>query len=121
MGYPFYLFLHLVSLFIAFLTLGGITAHMLAGGNKQNFQMRKAFASIHGIAILVAFVSGFGMMAGKFQFGSSQWLYGKILCWIIIAAFPAIAYRKVLPRWGDFALLAIVAISAVALVVFKPF
>jgi uncharacterized membrane protein SirB2 len=122
MSYSFYLFLHLVSLFTVFLTVGGVATHMLCGGDKGNFQVRKQLSMIHGIALLIAFVSGFGLMARMhYSFGSSPWLYGKILCWLVIGAFPVISYKKLLPRWGDFTLLILVAISAVSLVLFKPF
>lgn len=121
-SYHFYLFLHLVSLFVVLLTLGGISFHMISGGTKFNFTIRKQVAIIHGIAVLVAFVSGFGLIAkANYSFSTSQWLVGKIICWLIIGAFPTIAYKKVLPRWGDFLLLCLVAAAAVSLVVFKPF
>ncbi|MCC6138169.1 MAG: hypothetical protein IT287_06025 [Bdellovibrionaceae bacterium] len=121
MSYQFYLFLHLVSLFITFLILGGVITHVLSGGTKQNFELRKSFAMIHGITVLIAFVSGFGLMAkAQYSFGTSTWLYGKILCWLLVGAFPAIVYKKLLPRWGDLALLIVVATAAITLVVFKP-
>lgn len=121
MSYHFYLFLHLVSLFIAFLSLGGIGFHMLSGGTKQNFAGRKSVAILHGITGLLVFVSGFGLIAKvQYSFASSPWLYGKLVCWLIIAIFPTIAYRNLLPRWGNIVLLSLVAAAAVALVVFKP-
>lgn len=120
MSHTFYLFLHLVSLFTVLITLGGITTHMLSGGTKQNFATRKPMAIIHGIAVVIAFISGFGLIAkGGFSFSNSPWLYGKMLCWLILGAFPTIAYKKLLPRWGDFLLLIVVVISAVTLVLFK--
>lgn len=121
MSYHFYLFLHLVSLFAVILTLGGISTYILAGGSKQSFPLRKQMAMIHGIAVVIAAVSGFGLIAkAQYSFSGSPWLIGKIICWVIIGMFPIIAYKKVLPRWGDIALLLIVAVAGVALVIFKP-
>lgn len=121
MSYHFYLFLHLASLFIAFLSLGGICFHVLAGGTKQNFSSRKSVAIMHGTTLLLVFITGFGLIAkAQYSFSTSPWLFGKMFCWLVIGMFPAIAYRRVLPRWGNIALVCVVAVAAVALVVFKP-
>lgn len=121
MSRDFYLFIHLVSLFTALVILGGISFHMISGGTKQSFAPRKSLAIIHGIAVLCAFISGFGLIAKSgYSFSASPWLFGKMFCWLLLGAFPTIAYKKVLPRWGDFALLVAVAMAAVWLVIYKP-
>jgi hypothetical protein len=120
MSQSFYLFLHLVSLFTVLIMLGGITIHMLGGGSKENFVVRKPIAAIHGTALLIAFISGFGLIAkAGYSLSSSPWLYGKMLCWLLLGVFPVIAYKRVLPRWGDLLLLMVVVISAVTLVLHK--
>lgn len=120
MSPQFWLFVHVVSLFLVFITLGGVATHMLNGGTKDNFKTRKTLAMIHGIGLLMAFVSGFGLIAKRgYSFGDSPWLYGKILCWLLVGLFPIVAYKKILPRWGDFVFLALVATAAVYLVVFR--
>ncbi len=122
MSYHFYLYLHLVSLFIGFLTVGAIGFHVLSGGNKQNLGSRKIIMILHGITGLFVFVTGFGLIAkAQYSLSTSPWLYGKLICWLIIAIFPTIAFRNVLPRWGNIVLLILVAAAAVGLVLFKPF
>jgi uncharacterized membrane protein SirB2 len=122
MPYAFYSFLHVFSLMAAVLALGGIAFHMLQGGTKENLKVRKQLMIIHGVALTLAFVAGFGLMAkGGFSFSTSQWLYVKIICWFMLGAFPVLLYKKVLPSWaGVIGLLAVVGIAIFA-VTTKPF
>lgn len=122
MSYQFYLALHLVSVFIVVLSLGGIFSYIFSGGTKATFPLRKQMAILHGIFLLVVFVSGFGLIAkAQYTFGSSPWLYGKLLCWLIIGGFPVLLYKKALPQWINFIALVAVLAAAAILVIFKPF
>ncbi len=122
MSYQFYLILHLVSLFVVLTTLGGIVAHVMDGGSKQNFLLRKPYAILHGIFLLVVFVSGFGLMAkAQYTFSSSQWLYGKLFCWALVGVLPTLLFKNILPKWSRFTVLIAVFALAAYMAIFNPF
>ena len=121
MSYQFYLFLHVLAVSVVFISLGGIVSHLWQGGTKTNLKNRKPLSIYHGVALLVVFVSGFGLMAkGAFSFGSSPWLYIKIVSWLLLGVFPVAMYKKLIPaKWGVLALMCI-AMLAIYTVVYKP-
>ena len=122
MPYSFYMFWHVFSLMAAVISLGAILGHLLQGGSKQDFQPRKLIAIIHGVALAFAFISGFGLIAkGGYSFSTSQWLYIKLFGWLILGAFPLLAYRKILPPRTALITLILVVGLAVYAVSFKPF
>jgi uncharacterized membrane protein SirB2 len=122
MPYAFYSFLHIWSLIIAIVALGGIVFHMIQGGTKENLKIRKQLMIIHGVGLLFAFVAGFGLMAkGGFSFSTAQWLYVKIACWLVLGAFPVLVFKKILPKWMGLIGLFFVVGLAVFTVAYKPF
>ena len=73
-----------------------------------------------GILALVALVSGFGLLA-KGGFGFQGWVIVKVACWLGLAVFPSLAFR----RPGQARALRLLTLTAVflavAMVVMKPF
>lgn len=120
MSYTFYKMLHLSALFVILLTLGAIASHVLQGGNKQNFKNRKFFTILNGIALLVAFVAGFGLIAKAGYTFSAGWIWGKIAIWLLAGAFPVVLYKKGQTK-GPFIALIVVMLTAIYLVEYKPF
>lgn len=86
MSYSFYHILHLVSLFY----LAGVTFSAISNPTPEQ---RKKNLMISGIASLIVFVSGFGLVA-KAQTGFPLWLIVKIICWLLLSALAGFAYRK---------------------------
>ena len=73
------------------------------------------------MALLVAFVAGFGLITkGGFSFSGSTWIYIKMVCWVLLGVYPVLLYKQVLPR--KMAMYGLIVILAVAVytVVFKP-
>lgn len=121
MSYQFYLFLHIASLIIVFITLGGVVTHFLQGGTKESLQVKKYLSIHHGIALLVVFISGFGMIAKmKYSFASDHWIYIKILCWGLLGGFTGLVYKKVIPAKAAWWMLIVIMLTAVYAVIFKP-
>lgn len=95
MSYAFYNVLHLLGIFLLLLSLGGISTHILNGGNR-NYPLRKWIASIHGIGLLIIFVAGFGLMAKIGMVGQGMWpawIFIKLSIWLILGAMPVLLYR----------------------------
>lgn len=121
MSYEFYLFLHIVSVIAVFITTGAIASHFWQGGTKANLKNRKAMMSIHGIAMLVAFVSAFGLIAKvKYSFTADHWLYIKMICWLFLGAFPILMFKNRIPGKAGTGILIVIALIAVGTVVFLP-
>lgn len=83
MTYLTYKFIHVVSIVVIFLAIGGLSC--LAQGTTS----RKIFSAIHGIFLVVIFVAGFGLIARlKLPYPWPAWIWLKILGWFIIAMAP---------------------------------
>jgi uncharacterized membrane protein SirB2 len=121
MSYSFYSFLHIVSVVVVAMTLAITSFQIYNGANKGDIKCRKGLSITHGVALLVAFVAGFGLITkGGFSFSGSTWIYIKMFCWLLLGVYPVLLYKQVLPR--KMALVGLFVILAVAVytVVFKP-
>lgn len=94
MSYEFYKGLHLVGLFLLFASLGGLSIHVVNGGDKASNQARGLLAGTHGVGLLLALIAGFGMLAKHSLSMSEPWVIGKIVLWLILGAAVAVPYRK---------------------------
>ncbi len=120
MSYTFYKLLHLSSLFVILLSLGAIASHRLQGGTKENFKNRKFFSALHGIALLVTFVAGFGLIAKAGYTFQSGWVWGKLAAWLIVGMYPLFFYKKGNTKLPYIILIALLFVT-IYLVEYKPF
>jgi uncharacterized membrane protein SirB2 len=113
MSYEFYKVLHFTGLFMVFAAQGAAILLALNAGSK-NFANRKFLAMVSGIGLLVAFVSGFGLMAklGLMRNSWPTWIFGMIAVWIALGALPILAYRK--PKLGKLWWLVLIALGVLA-------
>lgn len=89
MSYEFYKILHLISLISLFLSLG-----MLIVGPQS---LRKLIMSLHGLALLLLLVSGFGLVAKlhiPLKFLSPSWFWQKTFIWIALAGLTPFLINK---------------------------
>lgn len=112
---PYYQLLHILSLLV-------LTAHTFMAFANPAPENRKRTMMITGIAALLMFISGFGMLTiNKIPFGSTPWIWVKTACWLGVAAMAGLAYRKAHLRGVlSFVTLVLLAV-AVAMVYFRPF
>jgi hypothetical protein len=85
MSPAFYSILHVFSL----LVLTGFTFYAFAAPAE----CRKKVMIITGIASLVMFISGFGLIT-KLQTGFPTWIIVKLVCWLGVSALAGIGFRK---------------------------
>ena len=104
MSYLFYKVLHVASLFLLFTSLAAIA---FSAADK-----RKPWAALHGIASLIVFIAGFGLLA---KIGAMKafpsWAIVKIVIWLALGAMPIILRKK--PGMALQLLLASVLLGAV--------
>lgn len=110
-----YQVLHVLSLLV-------ITAQTFMALAHPAPENRRRTLTITGIATLIMFVSGFGMLTiNKIPFGATPWIWVKTACWLGLSAMAGIAYRRPEARaMLSFVTLVILAV-AVFMVYVRPF
>jgi uncharacterized membrane protein SirB2 len=121
MSYEFYRVLHLFGIFGVIMTLGGLTLHVMNGGNR-NFANRKWAAILHGVGLVIVLVAGFGLVAREHisMAPPPPWLLVKLVIWLCLGVAPVLIYRK--PALGKalFFLVWALAATAAIMAVYKP-
>lgn len=102
MSYQFYLLLHLLGIGALFFVLGGLFLHAVNGGTKETNAMRKPSAIMHGVALFLILLSGFGMLARIGASTSELWVALKVAIWVAMGAaimVPLRAQQLARPLW----------------------
>lgn len=111
---PYYQLLHVLSLIV-------LTAQTFMAFANPLPENRKRTMIITGVATLLMFISGFGMLTlNKIPFASTPWIWVKTACWLGVSAMAGLAYRKAHLR----ATLSVVTMAllavAITMVYFRP-
>ena len=79
-----YKVLHIFGVILLFTGIGGLCVLSIAGG--ESARARKLASMVHGIALVVILVAGFGLLA-KLGFGTEipGWIWLKLVIWIVLA------------------------------------
>ncbi|MBX7080441.1 MAG: hypothetical protein K1X88_14685 [Nannocystaceae bacterium] len=111
MSPEFYKALHLFGVFLLLCSLGGLAMTAFGGGRDE--ATRKRLTMLHGIAMLVVVVAGFGLMA-KMGLMSTWplWILVKLGIWLVLGA--AVAFVRRMPQLGRAWIVILPAIGAVA-------
>lgn len=111
---PYYQILHLLSLIV-------LTAHTYMAFANPIPENRKRTLIITGVAALLLFISGFGMLTVvKIPFATG-WVIVKLVCWLGLSSLAGLAYRKAHLR-GLFSTLGLGFIAiALTMVYTRPF
>ena len=87
---------------LLFASLGGMAILGLRGGDDREVKpIRKLVMSSHGIAMLVIFVAGFGLMARLGMMGAGSWptwIFIKLGLWLLLGAGIVLVRRT--PEMG---------------------
>ena len=84
-----YTLIHVIGIMALFTALGAVAA-------SESKSCKKLGAMLHGIALLLILVSGFGMLA-KLQISFTWWIMAKVVIWIVMGGMLAVAKRRILP------------------------
>lgn len=91
-----YKLLHLLGIMLLFASLGGVAIlGLLRGGDDRDVApLRKLLVAAHGVALLVIFVAGFGLMARLGIMSNwPAWIYIKIALWLVLGAAVTVVRR----------------------------
>ncbi len=96
LSYQFYKTFHILGAFTVIAMLGGIALHVLNGGTRQSNLGRILVAVLHGVALIVVLVAGFGLMArlNMMQQSMPIWIYVKIGVWLVLGGMGTLIYRQ---------------------------
>ncbi len=121
--YEFYKVIHLAGMFLLFAVIGGVAVYAANGGTKADNPARKLLAALHGTALFVVLLGGFGALArlGMAQGGLPGWIYAKLAIWFVMAAALTAAYK--LPQFAKAFLVVFPLLGALAgyIAIYKPF
>ena len=111
MSYEFYKVLHIVSMIAVFIAL---TGYLYSG--------KKGFGMLHGTALFIGLVGGFGALAkmGQLSAGIPSWIWIKLVVWLVLGGSIALAKRKALPAHILITSWWILGLIAVYAAVIKP-
>ena len=113
MDYMSYKFIHLIGIFMLFLALG-------AAAVTDRSHSRWA-SSVHGVALLLIIVTGFGMLAKLAITGSLPgWVIGKLIAWLALGAALPLARRKKISTAAMLFLFVALGAAAAGLAIWKP-
>ncbi|MBL8754287.1 MAG: hypothetical protein JNK15_13375 [Planctomycetes bacterium] len=108
-----YRLLHVVSLLIAFLGIGGMLAH-------EAGKAPKLFAALHGIGLLGMVVCGVGLMhKASPAIGWEPWIFAKLGAWVLLGAMPVMVKRGMITRFLALLLTLGIAVGAAGLALVK--
>lgn len=98
-----YKVIHLLGVMGVFTALGAVISS----------QKTKGYAALHGIALGLILVSGFGLLAKLYQNNfAAPWIIVKFVVFIMMGGVLALAKRRVLPPVGS--VLLILVLGAIA-------
>ncbi|TVR03284.1 MAG: hypothetical protein EA398_05400 [Deltaproteobacteria bacterium] len=118
MSYAFYKVLHLSSVIILFASLAGMLFARHAHAEREGKPpLWVPLVALHGVSLLVLFVSGFGLIArlgiGHGAGGWPTWIWMKIGLWLVIGAFMVLVkrlWKQLLPLFLTLLALGIVTV-----------
>ncbi|MFT4514429.1 MAG: hypothetical protein ACI89X_002098 [Planctomycetota bacterium] len=110
-----YRVLHAAGALLLFLSLGGV---LLAPKDAKPSKMAMA---LHGIALVIMGVAGFGTVSKAPEIDWGNWLYAKIGCWVFLAILPVLVRKGMMPRMLGLLLAIAAGATAVWLAQAKPF
>jgi uncharacterized membrane protein SirB2 len=111
---PYYLLLHIFSLLV-------LTAHTFMALASPDPANRKRTLMITGIASLLMLGSGFAMLGINKIPMASGWVIVKLFCWLGVSAIAGLAYRKVHLRGMLSTVALALLLTALVMVIFRPF
>lgn len=121
-SYQVYKILHLTGMFLLFTVTGAIALHVLNGGTRESNVGRKLVAALHGVAMLIILIGGFGLMAriGVPHTAWPLWIIGKFTIWAAFVFIAMLPYR--VPKAARWVLLGVPLLGGLAayLAVYKP-
>ena len=122
LSYEVYKIVHLIGIFMIMISLGGVAAYAINGGDKANNVFRKGLGITHGIGLVLVLVAGFGLLARiQIHWPWPGWVFVKAAIWLIFAVLSAVAYRMGNKGRSLWYMMILLGAIAAYVAVLKPF
>lgn len=121
MSLLFYKFFHIVAILTLFTVAGGTALYVANGGDKAGNSARRLVGILHGLALLVALVSGFGALARLGLGFDNLWIWGKLMLWLAFGVLVTLPYRYPALARPFLWILPLLGALAAYLALYKPF
>lgn len=108
--------LHHLGLVLVVFALGGVALHRYRGGNRNDLEVRRFVALVHGAGMMLLLVGG---LMQAMVLGFPLWVWLKLFVWLLMGLALALSYR--LPGKAAYWLTPLLAVIATAIVLIKPF
>ena len=119
-----YKVIHLFAMALLFVAVGGVALHAANGGTREGSTTRRLVGTVHGIAIVLLLVSGFGMLARLGVAGggmTSGWVWVKLLVLVALGAMLTLPYRRPAQARMFLLLIPVLGLLAAIMAIYKPF
>jgi len=98
-SYKLYRILHIASIVLVCMSVGGLSFHAWLGGDKEGAgTARKRLLMLHGIGMFLVLAGGMGagarMGAISSENGFASWIFFKLAIWVAVGALPALPYSN---------------------------
>ena len=95
MPYTAYKLIHFFGIFTLMIVLAAAAMHVVRGGTRADNPNRRIIGIVHGVAMFMILLGGFGMLArlGIVHTGLPGWIYAKLVIWLVAGASIALLYR----------------------------
>lgn len=121
-SYPTYKLIHFLGLFTALVVMAARAGWLMKDDTLAADTRRRSIALVHGIAVFLILLGGFGMLArlGIAQQGLPGWIYLKLAIWVVFAGLIALVGRG--SKYARVALIAlpVLALAGGAVALYKP-
>lgn len=96
-SYTVYKFIHILGIFLLFAAMGGAAMQIAWRRSSAGTPRRRWVAILHGVALVLLLLGGFGMMARLgIHWPWPGWVTAKFVIWAVVgAAFALIRREKV--------------------------
>jgi len=123
MPYAVYKLMHFLGIFMLITALAATSMHVLRGGSRTDNPYRRVLGAAHGIAAALILTGGFGMLArlGVMHGALPNWIYVKLAIWVTLAAAAVVPYLGRRYAGGLLIAVPMLAITAGAVALYKPF
>jgi hypothetical protein len=121
--YAIYKLIHFLGIFTLLSALTAAGMHVLRGGTRADNPHRRTLGALHGIALFLILLGGFGMLArlGIVQGGLPVWIWLKLTIWGLLGAALTGIYRGSGMARALLLVVPVFAVLAAAIALYKPF
>lgn len=120
MSTQFYLVLHLIGVIVLFYALGGLALHVYNGGTR-NFGSRRFVMLVHGIAMMLVLIPGFGLLAKTgVAWPWPFWVWAKLAAWLVLGGITHLILKKTAWAKAMYFVVLLIGAFAILMVELKP-